>query len=33
MDVIVRRDWWSTVQLGAACASLALLGAIIIGIF
>lgn len=33
MDVVVRRDWWVTMQLGAVCASLALLGAIVMGLF
>lgn len=33
MDLIIRRDWWTTVQVGAVCASLVLLGAIVIGLF
>lgn len=33
MDLILKRDWWSTLQIGVVCASLALLGAIVIGIF
>lgn len=34
MDLIAaRRDWWSTMQIGAFCASLGLLGAIVAGVF
>lgn len=33
MDLVVRRDWWSTMQIGAICAAMGLLGAIVIGVF
>ncbi len=33
MDLILKRDWWSTMQLGAVCASLGLLAAIVVGLF
>lgn len=31
--LVVKRDWWTTMQLGAVCAALGLLGAIIAGVF
>lgn len=33
MDLVARRDWWSTMQIGVGCAAMGLLAAIIIGIF
>ncbi|MDB5589481.1 MAG: hypothetical protein JWR86_6 [Enterovirga sp.] len=33
MDLIARRDWWSTMQIGVFCASIGLLGAIVAGFF
>ena len=33
MEMLLKRDWLSTVQIGAVCASLALLGAIVVGLF
>lgn len=33
MELILKRDWSSTIQIGAVCASLVLLGAIVVGLF
>jgi hypothetical protein len=32
MDVLLRLDWWSRMQVAAACAALAFLGAIVFGV-
>lgn len=31
MDLTLKRDWWSAVQMGIVCMALGLMGAIIIG--
>ena len=33
MDVLLRADWWSRMQVAATCAALVLLAAIVIGVF
>lgn len=33
MDLILKRDWWSTMQVGFVCAAIGLLGAIVVGVF
>lgn len=33
MDLILKRDWWSTLQVAAFCAAMSLVGAIIVGVF
>lgn len=33
MVTIIRRDWRTTVEVGAVCVALALLGAIVAGLF
>ena len=31
MDLILKRDWWATVQVVSICGALALLGGIVLG--
>ena len=33
MDVLLRSDWWLRVQLGMTCAAMALIGAVLFGVF